>query len=212
MPSPLISDTDRFMCIAYLLVDVGSRVLRQLLSHHTVTSTCTLGQYLAKNISTINRLTRVFNPSLMDIMFPPNGDDTNLDTYDITLLTAIFQNIVPSLSKQEKDMIKRLRDERNKLYAHAKSCQISASDFQTYWNDISSILTTLSQQCGDSAFQAKILQEIQRTKVSAIPAGSYLDVLTTWFGRIETIEGVLQNVSTRLQALESNTKPSSSES
>ncbi|KAL3854625.1 hypothetical protein ACJMK2_013886 [Sinanodonta woodiana] len=206
------SDTDRFMCIVYLLVDVGPRVLRQLLSHHIVTSTCTLGQYLAKNISTINRLTRVFNPSLMDIMFPPNGDDTNLDTYDITLLTAIFQNIVPSLSKQEKDMIQRLREERNKLYAHAKSCQIDVNDFQTYWNDISSILTTLSQQCGDTAFEAKILQEIQRTKVSAIPAGSYLDILKTWFGRIETVEDELQNMSKRVKALELNTKPSPSDS
>ncbi|KAL3854628.1 hypothetical protein ACJMK2_013889 [Sinanodonta woodiana] len=199
------SDTDRFMCIAYLLVDVGSRVLRQLLSHHTVSSTCTLDQYLAKNISTINRLTRVFNPSQMDIMFPTNGDDTNLDDYDITLLSALFQNIVPTLSQQEKNMIKRLREERNKLYAHAKSCLISACDFQTYWNDISSTLITLSQQCGDTAFEAQILQEIQRTKVSAIPAGSYLDILKTWFDMI-------QNVTNRLQALEAKTKSLTSDS
>ncbi|KAL3854636.1 hypothetical protein ACJMK2_013897 [Sinanodonta woodiana] len=212
MPSPLTSDTDRFMCIAYLLVDIGSRVLRQLLSHHTVTSTCTLGQYLARNISTINKLTRVFNPSLMDIMFPPNGDDTSLYDYDITLLSAIFQNIVPTLSKQEEDMIQRLREERNKLYAHAKSCQISANDFHTYWNDISSILTTLSQQCGDTDFEAKILQEIQRTKVSAIPAGSYLDILKTWFRMIESVKDELQDVTARVQALESNIKSSASES
>ncbi|KAL3854630.1 hypothetical protein ACJMK2_013891, partial [Sinanodonta woodiana] len=199
------SDTGRFMCIAYLLVDVGSRVLRQLLSHHTVTSTCTLGQYLARNISTINSLRRVFNLSLIYIMFPPNGDDTNLYDYDITLLTAIFQNIVPSLSKQEEDMIQRLREERNKLHVHAKSCQISASDFQTYWNAVSLILTTLSQQCGDTDFEAKILQEIQLTKISAIPAGSYLGLLKTWFDMI-------QNVTSRLQALASNKTSSSSES
>ncbi|KAL3854635.1 hypothetical protein ACJMK2_013896 [Sinanodonta woodiana] len=204
IPSQITSDTDRFMCIAYLLVDVGSKVLRQLLIHHTVTSTCTLDQYLVKNMNTINRLTRVFNQSQMDIMFPPTGKDTNLDDYDITLLSALFQNIVPTLSQPEKDMIKRLREERNELYGHAKSCQISASDFQTYWNDISSILTTLSQQCGDTAFEAKILQEIQRTKVSAIPAGSYLDILKTWFD-------MMQNVTSRLQALESNKTSSSSE-
>ncbi|KAK3587463.1 hypothetical protein CHS0354_007955 [Potamilus streckersoni] len=170
MATPPRSDTDRFMCIAYLLVDVGSRVLRQLLSHHTVTSTCTLDQYLAKHRNTINSLRRVFNQSQMDIMFPPNGDDTNLDDYDITLLSALFNNIVPTLSQQEKDMIKCLREERNKLYGHAKSCQINSSDFQTYCNDISSTLTTLSQQCGDTVFEAKILQEIHCTQVSAIPA------------------------------------------
>ncbi|KAL3854589.1 hypothetical protein ACJMK2_013853 [Sinanodonta woodiana] len=212
MPSPPTSDTDRFMCIAYLLVDVGSRVLRQLLRHHTVTATSTLDQYLAKNKSTIQSLRRVFNQSQMDIMFPPNGDDTNLDDYDITLLSALFQNIVPTLSQQEKDMIKRLREERNKLYGHAKSCQIGANDFQTYWNGISSTLTTLSQQCGNTAFEAKILQEIQRTKVSAIPAGSYLGILTTWFDLIESFKDELQDVTARVQALELNTKPSSSES
>ncbi|KAL3854642.1 hypothetical protein ACJMK2_013903 [Sinanodonta woodiana] len=206
IPSPQASDTDRFMCIAYLLVDVGSKVLRQLLIHHTVTSTCTLGQYLVKNMNTINRLTRVFNQSQKDIMFPPTGNDTNIDDYDITLLSALFQNIVPALSQPEKDMIKRLREERNKLYAHAKSCQISANDFQTYWNDISLILTTLSQQCGDTAFEAKILQEIQRTKVSAIPAGSYLGILKTWFDMIESVKDELQDVTARVQALESSKK------
>ncbi|KAL3854271.1 hypothetical protein ACJMK2_013545, partial [Sinanodonta woodiana] len=204
--------TDRFMSTAYLLVDVGSRVLRQLLGHHTVTPTCTLDQYLAKYRNKINSLKRVFNQSQMDIMFPPNGDDTNLDDYDITLLSAIFQNIVPTLSQQEKDMIKTLREERNKLYGHAKSCQLNANDFQTYWKDISSTLTTLSQQCKDTAFEAKILQEIQRTKVSAIPAGTYLDILKTWFEKIEIVEGVLHNVTTRLEALESREKSSGSES
>ncbi|KAL3854278.1 hypothetical protein ACJMK2_013552 [Sinanodonta woodiana] len=212
MPSSPTSDTDRFMCIAYLLVDVGSRVLRQLLSHHTVTSTSTLDQYLAKHMNTLNSLKRVFNQSQMDIMFPPNGVATNLDDYDITLLSALFQNIVPALSKQEKDMIKILREERNKLYGHAKSCQINDNDFQTYWKDISSTLTTLSQQCKDTAFEAKILQEIQRVQVSAIPAGTYLDILKTWFEKIETVDGVLQNVTKRLQALESREKSSGSES
>ncbi|KAL3854567.1 hypothetical protein ACJMK2_013831 [Sinanodonta woodiana] len=212
MPSAPTSDTDRFMCIAYLLVDVGSRVLRQLLSHHTVTSTCTLDQYLAKNMNTLNRLKRVFNQSQMDIMFPPTGKDTDLDNYDITLLSALFQNIVPTLNKQEKDMIQRLREERNKLYGHAKSCHISANDFQTYWKDISSTLITLSQQCNDTDFEAKILQEIQRTQLSAIPAGSYLDIFKTWFGKIETVEGLIQNMTTRLQALESRENSSGSES
>ncbi|KAL3854314.1 hypothetical protein ACJMK2_013588 [Sinanodonta woodiana] len=212
MPSAATSDTDRFICIAHLLVDVGSRVLRQLLRHHTVTSTCTLDQYLAKHRNTINSLKRFFNQSQMDIMFPPNGVATYLENYDITLLSAIFQNIVPTLSQQEKDMIKILREERNKLYGHANSCQISASDFQTYCKDISSTLTGLSQQCGDTAFEAEILRETQCTQISAIPAGSNLDILKIWFGRIQNVEGVLQDMRARLQALESREMSSGSES
>ncbi|KAL3865345.1 hypothetical protein ACJMK2_006943 [Sinanodonta woodiana] len=152
-------------------------------------------------------------------MFPPNGDDTNLDEYDITLLSAIFQNIVPTLNQQEMDMIQRLREERNKLYGHAKSCQISANDFQTYWDNICSTLTTLSQQSGDTDFEAKIFQEIQRIQIARIPAGSYLGILKTWFDMTESIKDELksvkdelQNVTTRLQVLESNQKSSASES
>ncbi|KAL3854524.1 hypothetical protein ACJMK2_013789 [Sinanodonta woodiana] len=212
MLSAPTSDTDRFMCIAHLLVDVGSRVLRQLLRHHTVTSTCTLDQYLAKHRNTINSLKRFFNQSQMDIMFPPNGVSTDLDNYDITLLSAIFQNIVPTLSQQEKDMIKRLREERNKLYGHANSCQISANDFQTYCKDISLTLTGLSQQCGDTAFEAEILHETQCTQISAIPAGSNLDILNIWCGRMQNVEGVLQDMRVRLQALEAREMSSGSES
>ncbi|KAL3854459.1 hypothetical protein ACJMK2_013727 [Sinanodonta woodiana] len=212
MPSAPTSDIDRFMCIAHLLVDVGSRVLRQLLRHHTVKSTCTLDQYLAKHRNTINSLKRFFNQFQMDIMFPPNGVATDLDNYDITLLSAIFQNIVPTLSQQEKDMIKRLREERNKLYGHANSCQISANDFQTYCKDISSTLTGLSQQCGDTAFEAEILHETQCTQISAIPAGSNLDILKIWFGRMQNVEGVLQDMRVRLQALEAREMSSGSES
>ncbi|KAL3855961.1 hypothetical protein ACJMK2_015158 [Sinanodonta woodiana] len=173
----------------------------------------------------------------MDIMFPPNGSATNLDDYDITLLSAIFQNFVPTLSQQEKDMIKRLREVRNKLYAHANSCQISASDFQTYWNDISSTLTTLSKQCKDTAFETKISQEIKCTQVSAIPAGAYLDILKTWFesvkdevdsvkdevdsvkdkvdsfkDKVDSVTDDLQKMTARLDALESKNKSSTSES
>ncbi|KAL3855948.1 hypothetical protein ACJMK2_015145, partial [Sinanodonta woodiana] len=219
MASPPTSDTDRFICIAYLLVDVGPRVLRQLLSHHTVTSTCTLDQYLAKHKTTINSLGRVFNQSLKNIMFPANGVATNLDDYDITLLSAIFLNIVPSLNHKQLDMVKRLREERNEVYGHAKSCQIGANDFQTYWNDISTTLTDLSKQCGDTAFEAKILQEIQRIKIARIPAGSHLGILKTWFDmtksikdELESVKDELKNVTARVQVLESNNTSSSSES
>ncbi|KAK3607774.1 hypothetical protein CHS0354_040678, partial [Potamilus streckersoni] len=159
MPSPPAGDMDRFMRLTYLLVDVGSRVLRQLLNHHTVTPTCTLDQYLANNRSTLVSLLKrkVLHQPQMDILFPPNGGNTNLEDYDVTLLSTLFNNVVPSLTQQEESMIKSLREDRNNLYGHAKSCKMNASEYQTCWNSISSTLTTLIQQCGDPNFQNEIL-------------------------------------------------------
>ncbi|KAK3606663.1 hypothetical protein CHS0354_021186 [Potamilus streckersoni] len=195
------SDTDRFMHITYLLVDVGSRILRKLLCHHTVTPTCTLDQYLANNRNKINSLLKrkVLHQSQMDILFPPSGANTNMDDYDVTLLSALFNNIVPGLNPQEENMIKSLREDRNTLYGHAKSCKMNASYYQTCWNSISSTMTTLSQYCGDPNFQNEILQELQRTQVSAVPTGSYLDILKTWFSKIETAEGSLETVMGSLE-------------
>ncbi|KAL3887644.1 hypothetical protein ACJMK2_000040 [Sinanodonta woodiana] len=186
MPSAPISDKDRFMCIAYLLNDVGSKVLRQLL-YDMVTPTCTLDQHFANNRRKIDKLLKkkVLNASQMDIMFPPNGDPTNLTDYDITLLSALFNNIMPSLGIQEKNLIKSLRENRNKLYGHTKSCKMNASDFQTCWSDISSTLTTLSQQCVDTKFKNEISVEIQQTQV---PDASYLSMIHTLYSRIERLE------------------------
>ncbi|KAL3841500.1 hypothetical protein ACJMK2_019634 [Sinanodonta woodiana] len=186
MPSVPISDKDRFMCIAYLLKDVGSKVLRQLF-HDMVTPTCTLDQHLANNRSKINSLLKkkVLTVSQMDGMFPPNGDPTNLTDYDITLLSALFKNIMPSLVHQEKNLIKSLRDNRNKLYGHTKSCKMNASDFQTCWSDISSTLVTLSQQCGDTKFKNDMSMKIQQTQV---PDASYLSMIHTLYRRIERLD------------------------
>ncbi|KAL3878164.1 hypothetical protein ACJMK2_030533, partial [Sinanodonta woodiana] len=186
MPSAPISDKDRFMCIAYLLNDVGSKVLRQLY-HDMVTPTCTLDQHLANNRSKINSLLKkkLLTASQMDIMFPPYGDPTNLTDYDITLLSALFNNIMPSLGHQEKNLIKSLRDNRNKLYGHTKSCKMNSSDFQTCWSDISSTLITLSQQCGDTKFKNDMSMKIQQTEV---PDASYLSMIHTLYRRIERLD------------------------
>ncbi|KAK3598936.1 hypothetical protein CHS0354_036252 [Potamilus streckersoni] len=198
------SDTDRFMSITYLLVDVGSRILRKLLCHHTVTPACTLDQYLANNMNKINSLLKrkVLHQSQMDILFPPSGANTNIEDYDVTLLSALFNNIVPGLNPTEDNMIKSLREDRNILYGHAKSCKMNASEYQTCWSSISSTLITLSQHCGDPSFQNKMVQEIQRTYVSVIPTGFYLDIHKTWFSKIETAEGSLETVKGSLETVQ----------
>ncbi|KAK3594194.1 hypothetical protein CHS0354_023110 [Potamilus streckersoni] len=202
LPAPATSDTDMFMRMAYLLVDVGSQVLRRLFHHHTVTPTCTLDQYLANNRNSINGLYnwKTLNQSQMDVMFPPSGS-TDLENYDITLLSALFTHIVRP-SKKEKKLIMFLKKDRNEIYAHASSCKMNITEYQACWISVTSTLISLSKLCGDPNFETQIMSEIQRIQVTAVPSGSYLNILNTWFNRIESVEDELQDLKLRFEAME----------
>ncbi|KAL3889211.1 hypothetical protein ACJMK2_001558 [Sinanodonta woodiana] len=191
---PSVDDTDRFVHIACLLVNVGSKVLRCLLLFHTVTPTCTLDQYLAnKRIDLDNlRKKRILNKSQMDILFPPSGI-TSLGDYDITLLSALFTNIVPNISQQHLDMIHYLRDKRNEIFAHAPSVAVNLNNYQTFWNDIYTRLEALSKQCNDPDFEKEISKEIQGIQGSTFQDKWLQDILQSLSGRMENIEMILQN-------------------
>ncbi|KAL3889408.1 hypothetical protein ACJMK2_001752 [Sinanodonta woodiana] len=191
--APSLDDTDRFMHIACLLVNVGSRVLRRLLLFHTVTPTCTLDQYLAKKRIDIDNLKKrkILNKSQMDILFP-SGGITSLGDYDISLLSALFTNIVPNISPQQLNMIQFLRDKRNEIFAHAKSVTVSSNDYQTFWNDICKTLKALSKQCNDPDFDNEISKEIQGIQVSSVQGTSLHDTLQTHPRRMETLERLVQ--------------------
>ncbi|KAL3889154.1 hypothetical protein ACJMK2_001508 [Sinanodonta woodiana] len=191
---PSVDDTDRFVHIACLLVNVGSKVLRRLLLFHTVTPTCTLDQYLAnKRIDLDNlRKKRILNKSQMDILFPPSGI-TSLGDYDITLLSALFTNIVPNISQQHLDMIHYLRDKRNEIFAHAPSVAVNLNNYQTFWNDIYTRLEALSKQCNDPDFEKEISKEIQGIQGSTFQDKWLQDILQSLSGRMENIEMILQN-------------------
>ncbi|KAL3889375.1 hypothetical protein ACJMK2_001719 [Sinanodonta woodiana] len=195
MQTPSVDDTDRFMHIACLLVNVGSKVLRRLLLYHTVTPTCTLDQYLANKRIDIDNLRkkRILNKSQMDILFPPGGT-TNLGDYDITLLSALLTNIVSNISLQQLNMIQFLRDKRNEIFAHAKSVTVNANDYLTFWNDICRELEALSKQCGDPDFENEISKEIQGIQVSTVQGTSLLDTLQTHPRRVETLEKLVQDL------------------
>ncbi|KAL3889188.1 hypothetical protein ACJMK2_001537, partial [Sinanodonta woodiana] len=201
---PSVDDTDRFMHIACLLVNVGSKVLRRLLLYHTVTPTCTLDQYLANKRIDIDNLRKrkILNKSQMAILFPQGGT-TNMGNYDITLLSALFTNIVPNISPQQLNMIQSLRDKRNEIFAHAKSVTVNSNDYQTLWNDICRDLEALSKPCGDPDFDNEISKEIDSILVSTVQGTTLLDTIKTHPRRMETLEKLVQYVISCI-ALKSN--------
>ncbi|KAL3889191.1 hypothetical protein ACJMK2_001539, partial [Sinanodonta woodiana] len=199
---PSIDDKDRFMHIACLLVNVGTRVLRRLLHFHTVTPTCTIDQYLDKNITDIDNLRKrkILNKSQMAILFPTNGI-TNVADYDITLLSALFTNIVHSISQQQLDMIQSLRDKRNEI-AHAESVKVNLKDYRRLLNAIRKSLVALSRQCNDSEFENEITREIRGIQLSSVQGTSLFDTLQTHHIRMETLESLVQDlISSQAQLL-----------
>ncbi|KAL3887737.1 hypothetical protein ACJMK2_000130 [Sinanodonta woodiana] len=209
--APSLDDTGRFVHIACLLVNVGSRVLRRLLLYHTVKPTRNLDQYLAKKRIDIDNLRKrkIINKSQMDILYPPGGC-TNLGDYDITLLSALFTNIVNNISQQQLNMIQFLRDKRNEIFAHAKSVTVNSNDYQTFWNDICSTLEALCKQCNDPDFKNEISREIQAIQVTTFQGTSLPDALQT-HRKIESLEKLVQYLMSS-RAQESNKESDDSDS
>ncbi|KAL3887744.1 hypothetical protein ACJMK2_000137 [Sinanodonta woodiana] len=161
---------ERFARVSSLLLDVGSKILRKVLIYYTTTSLCTLDQYIKKKEPDILDLKkkRVLTKNQVDIIFPQSGQ-TDINEYDITLVSALLNNVYPSLGPQEKKMITDLRTERNNL-AHSHSTMMNEQDFQTKWTYITTILTDLCKLCNDPNFDTEIQKEIQDIQLSGSDA------------------------------------------
>ncbi|KAL3890768.1 hypothetical protein ACJMK2_003046 [Sinanodonta woodiana] len=161
---------ERFTRVSSLLLDVGSKVLRKVLIYYTTTSLCTMDQYMKKKEPDILDLKKkkVLTKTQVDIIFPQNGQ-TDINEYDITLVSALLNNIYPSLGPQDKQIITNLRSERNNL-AHSHSTMMTEQEFQKRWTDINTILSDLCKLCNDHSFVNEIQNEIQNILLSGSDA------------------------------------------
>jgi hypothetical protein len=90
------------------LVDKGTEALRN--TFDTIHSPASLPAVLNANQKSLLRLKcRVINNFQWDLLFPPSGNPPFSNTFDVTLLTILFQNIC-GLPKTEWDTMPRDTD------------------------------------------------------------------------------------------------------
>ena len=149
-------ETANYARLCYLLVEVGSCVLRN--TFDKINPPSDLQKHLKTHRATLQLLQKkkVLNPTQWGKLYPAIGASVSSKNFDITLLTVLLRNIC-SLSKPATgwdalppatDMsteadIARVKYFRNTVYGHAEKASVDDATFNVYWQDIKDALVRL---------------------------------------------------------------------
>jgi hypothetical protein len=147
--------SEQFYRVATLLIDGGSRVLRELLHatysrqpppHNTLVALLNHHRAALHSLSFITKVQ-------LNLLFPPRGQPPpSVSDFDLTLLSLLLLNICSLPSPLPAD-IKNLRNQRNNLYGHCRETSLSDAQFKTVWPQLRQVLTRLAGFCGPGLVQ-----------------------------------------------------------
>ncbi|XP_022807049.1 nucleotide-binding oligomerization domain-containing protein 2-like isoform X2 [Stylophora pistillata] len=153
------NETFNFARLCRLVVDVGSQALRDtfdaihpptslhlVLTHQPVHAKL---QFLKKK--------RVLNPTQWGKLYPNVPSSVSSADFDIVLLVVLLRNICglvppstgwdslpPPTDMSKEANIARLKYYRNTVYGHASEASVDDTQFNSYWQDISSAILGLA--------------------------------------------------------------------
>jgi hypothetical protein len=156
MASVDLQEKANFTRLSRLLVDKGTDALRN--TFDAIHPPTNLRRVLNATRKSLLRLKfRVINNSQWDLLFPPSGNPPDSKTFDVTLLTVLFQNICgftapstgwdampPDTDRSMQANIVRLKLFRNEVYAHVTSTEVDDATFKSLWQNISQVLVELN--------------------------------------------------------------------
>ena len=153
-PSTILSDQANGARLSRLLVDKGTEVLRK--KFDSIHPPSNLAAVLNTNKRILQRLRyKIINASQWDLLYPASGlpDSQN---FDVTLLTILLRNICglsspatgwdalpPTFDTSDEANIARIKYYRNKAHAHVTRTEISNSEFENLWQEVSKALIGL---------------------------------------------------------------------
>ena len=205
-PSPLASSVEKTNGnkLSRLLIDGETTVLRNIFdSHHPPANlAANLSSRYIHPILTSLRHRNILNGVQWDKLFPPpGGGPPNSINFDITLLFLLLRNICglsPPLSGWDRmppasdtsfeANLARMKYHRNVLYGHVTSTGIQTSVFDVKWQEVSSVLVTLS------------LSQSEVDRLKREPCGEdYVSAVTQWMKNDEEIQFQLKDLLTKQQ-------------
>ena len=198
-PSPLASSVEKTngAKLSRLLVDGGTMVLRKIFDRYHPPAN--LQADLNANYRTLNNLLRrrVLHQPQWDLLFPPGGATPDSNTFDISLLFLLLNNICglspppsgwhtkPSASDTSVEAnLARIKFFRNELYGHVTTTGMDTPTFSALWREISAVLVALGLT------QA----EIDRLKAELCGEEEFLGVLFEWAHSEEDIKSQLRDI------------------
>ena len=197
-PSPLTSSVEKSngAKLSRLLIDGGTTVLRNVFDrHHTPAN---LAADLNANYVTLNNLLsrRILNGHQWEKLFPPGGAVPDFNTFDITLLFLLLNNICglspppsgwhkmpPSSDTSLEANLARVKWYRNELYGHVTTTGIKTADCNDKWQEISDALVSLG------------LSQLEVDRLKAEPCGDdYISAVIQWMKSDEEIKSQLKEL------------------
>ena len=181
-------ETANYARLCYLLVEVGSCVLRN--TFDKINPPSDLQKHLKTHRATLKLLqkNKVLNPTQWGKLYPAVGASVSSKNFDITLLTVLLRNIC-SLSKPATgwdalppatDMsteadIARVKYFRNTVYGHAEKASVDDATFNVYWQDIKDALVRL----GGPTYGVAI-DDLKNECMDSVYEEHYRDLLKRW--------------------------------
>ena len=155
---PSTKETTNYARLCRLLVDVGSRALRDTFDaiHPPVGLHTVLGRHSVHAILESLKKKRVLNPMQWGKLYPTIPSSVSSAGFDITLLMVLLRNICalappktgwdtlpPPVDVSKQANIARLKYYRNTVYGHASQASVDDATFNSYWQDISNAIVGL---------------------------------------------------------------------
>jgi hypothetical protein len=155
-----------------LLIDKGTEAVRKVFDriHPPTTWNSTLNYYHG-GCKNMKKMIPKLNTAQLDILYPPSGNPSSSQDYDITLLFMLLRNICslspppsttswdkepPSSDKSMEADLARIKFYRNKMYGHVTTTYLCNKEFEQYWTEISDALERLGMDVSDLQHLKKI--------------------------------------------------------
>ena len=154
------TDTERYVRVTLLTFKGGIWISKKILCREVdgTTGTPTLAAVLQSEKPHLNqkRNHREITRKQFEILFPPNGDDTDIDKWDLSLLVKMILILFgPGLPGIEKFHLDELLTVRNEVLCHTRDPAITEQEFQSIWTQLIISLNTLA-----SSFDADSIQYV----------------------------------------------------
>ena len=204
--SAITEENKFFFRICQLLIDFGTTVMRnEFNKKHPPHTLDTVLQVHEKQLKKLPK--KVLTVAMWNVLYPTPSTYGNCSDFDITLLSVLFRNIcslnppvvdvasgrrswdedpLQNDHSLEADLV-RLKLFRNRIYAHAKSFSMSATEFRDIWTDVSQVLVRR-----DPSMQNDIdtLQKIPFTELER----SYSQHLEDWYRHEQEVKEQLDDI------------------
>ena len=202
-------ETANYARLCYLLVEVGSCVLRN--TFDKINPPSDLQKHLKTHRATLQLLQKkkVLNPTQWGKLYPAIGASVSSKNFDITLLTVLLRNIC-SLSKPATgwdalppatDMsteadIARVKYFRNTVYGHAEKASVDDATFNVYWQDIKDALVRL----GGPTYGVAI-DDLKNECMDPVFEEHYRELLKEWKRDDDNTKDKLDEIDRKLEEL-----------